>query len=354
MSDYFSSFVKSMKNDGLSIVSDGMSSAEFSGFLDTGCYMLNAGISGSIFGGIPNNKVVAIAGSESTGKSFLMLDIVKHFLSQNDDAGVVYFDTESAITKKMMGERGIDTDRVILSEPITIQDFRTTALHIIDNYEKQNERPPMIMVLDSLGQLSSTKELEDTAEGKETVDMTKAKVLKATFRVLGGRLAKLGIPLLVANHTYSSIGGFISEEQMSGGSGLRFTASTIIYLTKKKDKDGTETIGNIIHCKMKKSRFTKENKVIDLKLSYDTGLDKYYGLHEIAEKYEYFKRVGHRYELPSGEKVFLKALTTNPEKYYTEEVLQKIDEFTKLEFQYGSSLDVEEYSEIEKETGENE
>ena len=219
MSDFFSSFVKSMKSDDLSIVSDGMSSAEFSGFLDTGCYMLNAGISGSIFGGIPNNKILAIAGAESTGKSFMMLDIVKHFLSQDSKSGVFYFDTESAITKDMMSGRGIDTDRVVLSEPNTIQEFRNTVLKILDHYEEQEERPPAVMVLDSMGQLSSTKELEDTAEGKETVDMTKAKVLKATFRVLGGRLAKLGIPLLITNHTYSLITSYYPEEEMVGGWG---------------------------------------------------------------------------------------------------------------------------------------
>ena len=214
MSDFFSSFVKSIKQKDLSIVSDGQSSAEFSGFLDTGCYLLNAGISGSIFGGIPNNKILAIAGAESTGKSFLMLNIIKHFLSQDKMSGVFYFDTESAITQSMMSDRGIDTDRVVLSEPNTIQEFRNTALKILDHYEEQDERPPAIMVLDSMGQLSSTKELEDTAEEKETVDMTKAKVLKATFRVLGGRLAKLGIPLLITNHTYALINAYIPEEEM--------------------------------------------------------------------------------------------------------------------------------------------
>lgn len=347
MTDFFSSFVKNMKDDDLSIVSDGVSSAEFSGFLDTGCYLLNAGISGSIFGGIPNNKILAIAGAESTGKSFLMLNIIKHFLSQNPESGVFYFDTESAITKDMMAERGIDTDRVVLSEPNTIQEFRNTTLKILDQLEEQDEKPPVIMVLDSLGQLSSTKEVEDTAAGNETVDMTKAKALKATFRVIRGRLAKLGIPLLVTNHTYSVIGSYVPEEEMAGGSGLKFSADTIIFLSKKKDKDGKDIIGNIIRCKMKKSRFAKENKVIELKLSYDTGLDKYFGLHEIAEKYDYFKRVGNRYELPSGEKVFLKAITANPEKYYTKEVLEKIEEFVKREFPYGSSFRDDEEEEVE-------
>jgi hypothetical protein len=148
-----------------------------------------------------------------------VLGVVKQFLDANPDGGVIYFDTEAAVTKSMMDSRGVDTKRVIISEPDTIQKFRHTALQIIEKYSAQKEsaRKPMMMVLDSLGQLSSTKEMEDTAEGKETKDMTKSQILKATFRVLNLKLAKIGVPLLVTNHVYDVVGAYIPMKEMSGG-----------------------------------------------------------------------------------------------------------------------------------------
>ena len=118
----------------------------------------------------------------------------------------------------------------------------------------------MFVVLDSLGMLSTEKEMTDTAEGKQTRDMTRAQVIKATFRVLTLKLGKAKIPLIITNHTYSIIGAYVPMKEMGGGSGLKYAASTIIYLSRKKDKDGTEVVGSIIHCKTHKSRLTKENK----------------------------------------------------------------------------------------------
>ncbi len=119
-------------------------------------------------------------------------------------------------------------------------------------------------------------------------------------------------------------------------SGLKYAASSIIYLSKRKEKEGTEVIGNIIHCKNYKSRLTKENAMIDVKLTYKKGLDKYYGLTELAEEAGIFKKVSTRYEMPDGSKVFGKNINENPEKYFTKEVLDKIDETAKRKFQYGS------------------
>lgn len=128
---------------------------------------------------------------------------------------------------------------------------------------------------------------------------------------------------------------YVPMKEMSGGSGLKYTASTIVYLSKKKDKDGSEVIGNIIKAKLQKSRFTKENSSVDIRVTFSTGLDRYYGLLDIAEKYEIIKKVSTRYELPDGSKVFGKAINDNPEKYFTKEVLDRIDEACKKEFLYG-------------------
>jgi hypothetical protein len=183
--------------------------------------------------------------------------------------------------------------------------------------------------------LSSTKEMEDTAEGKETKDMTKAAILKATFRVLNLKLAKIGVPLLVTNHVYDVVGAYIPTKEMSGGSGLKYTASTIAFLSKKKDKDGTEVVGNIVKAKLVKSRLTKENALVEVKITYSKGLDRYYGLLDIAEKYGIIKKVSTRYELPDGTKIFGKNINEEPEKYFTKEVLDQIDAACRKEFLYG-------------------
>jgi hypothetical protein len=185
--------------------------------------------------------------------------------------------------------------------------------------------------------LSTTKEVEDTSDGKETRDMTRAQVLKAAFRVLTLKLGRANVPMVVTNHTYESMGLF-STKEMGGGSGLKYAASSIVYLSKKKEKDGTEVIGNIIHCKNHKSRLTKENKIVDVRLTYDKGLDRYYGLLEIAEKYEIFKKVSTRFEMPDGTKQFGKEILSNPTKYFTKDIMHKLNLACESEFMYGSDL----------------
>ena len=336
MSDFFKTMVKELNDENTHLLSDGGNSAEFSGWLDTGCFILNALVSGSLYGGVPNNKITALAGEEATGKTFFALGMVNNFLQQNDHGGVIYYDTEAAVTQEMMSTRNIDVHRVVVSEPQTIQQFRHNALQVLERYtEHKNDRPPMMMVLDSLGQLSSTKELEDTAAGSETRDMTKAATLKATFRVLNLKLAKIGVPMLITNHVYDVVGSYIPTKEMAGGSGLKYSASTICFLTKKKEKDGTEVVGNIIKVRMAKSRFTKENKLVEVLLTYDKGLDRYYGLLDIAEKYDIFKKVANRYELQDGSKVYGKVIQKDPEKYFTKEVMQQIEKAVEKEFLYG-------------------
>lgn len=337
MSNFFRDLVEDIKDEDTAIAADGVGSAEFTGTIDTGSYILNAAISGSIYGGVPNNKVTAFAGESATGKTFFVLGIVQNFLANNPNAGVVYYDTEAAVTKDMMEKRGIDTNRVIIAEPDTIQAFRHHALKVIDAYEKQpkDRRPPMMFVLDSLGLLSTTKELEDTAEGKETRDMTKAQLIKATFRVLTLKLAKVRVPMLVTNHVYDVVGAYIPMKEIGGGTGLKYAASTICMLTKKKDKDGTDVVGNIIKAKMYKSRLTKENKDVEVRLSFSKGLDRYYGLLDLAEKYGVVQKVSTRIELPDGTKTFAKTIYDEPEKYFTKDLLDKIDEAARKEFMYG-------------------
>ena len=338
MNDFLKDVIKETGNEYASLVSEGLDAGDVDSFIDTGSYTFNALLSGTIFGGLPSNKITAIAGEAATGKTFFALGIVKHFLDKNKDAGVIYFESESALTKDLVEARGIDSKRMVVVPVATVQEFRHQSIKVIDKYLEQDEdkRKPLMFVLDSLGMLSTTKEMEDTAEGKETRDMTRSQIVKAAFRVLTLKLGKAKVPMIMTNHTYDVIGSMFPQKEMGGGSGLKYAASNIVYLSKRKEKDGKEIIGNVIHCKNYKSRLTKENAMIDVRLTYDKGLDQHYGLLDLAVKYGIFKSVSTRIELPDGSKQYAKTINNEPDKFFTKEVLAQIDEAAKREFLYGA------------------
>ena len=338
MNDFLKEIVKDVGNDYASLASDGIAGGDVTSFIDTGSYSFNALLSGSIYGGLPANRITAIAGEAATGKTFFALGICKNFLDTSPDAGIIYFESENAISKSLIESRGVDSKRVVVYPVATVQEFRTQAIQIIDKYlaQPEDKRQPIMFVLDSLGMLSTTKEMEDTAAGKETRDMTRSQIVKSAFRVLTLKLGKANIPMIMTNHTYDVIGSMFPQKEMGGGSGLKYAASSIVYLGKKKEKEGTEVVGNIIHCKNYKSRITKENAMIDVRLTYTKGLDKHYGLLELAEEAGIFKKVSTRYELPSGAKLYGKQILNEPEKHFTKEVLDKIDDYAKDKFTYGT------------------
>ena len=338
MSDFLKDVIKETGNEYASLVSDG-ASGDVDSFIDTGSYIFNALLGGSIHRGLPSNKITAIAGESATGKTFFVLGMCKHFLDKNPDGGVIFFESESAVTKDIIEERGIDSSRMVIMPVTTVQEFRHQAITVLDKYIEQTakERKPLLLVLDSLGMLSTTKEMEDTQAGKETKDMTRAQIVKAAFRVLTLKLGKAKVPLIITNHTYDVVGSMFPQKEMGGGSGLKYAASSIVYLSKRKEKDGTEIIGNIIHCKNYKSRLTKENKVVDVRLTYDKGLDRYYGLLDLALKHNIFKQVSTRIELPDGSKTFGKTINNDPTKYFTKEILEQLDEVCTKEFKYGET-----------------
>ena len=338
MSDFLKDIIKETGNEYATLVSEGVEAGDVDSFIDTGSLAFNALLSGSIYGGMPSNKITAIAGEAATGKTFFALGIVKAFLDKNKDAGVIYFESESALTKDLVESRGIDSKRMVIVPVATVQEFRHQSIKVIDKYLEQSEdkRKPLMFVLDSLGMLSTTKEMEDTAEGKETRDMTRSQIVKAAFRVLTLKLGKAKVPMIMTNHTYDVIGSMFPQKEMGGGSGLKYAASNIVYLSKRKEKDGKEIIGNIIHCKNYKSRLTKENALIDVRLTYKDGLDKYYGLLDLAIKHGIFKSVSTRIELPDGSKQYAKTINNEPDKFFTKDVLAQIDEAAKKEFLYGA------------------
>ena len=334
--DFLKEIVKEIGDDFTKIAKD---IDETEKFIDTGSYIFNGLVSGSIYGGMSNNKITAIAGESSTGKTYFSLAVVKNFLDTNPDGYCLYFDTEAAVTKGLLESRGIDTSRLVVVNVVTVEEFRGKALKAVDIYLKkdEDERKPVMFVLDSLGMLSTEKEITDALNDKQVRDMTKSQLVKGAFRMLTLKLGQANIPLIVTNHTYDVIGSYVPTKEMGGGSGLKYAASTIIYLTKKKEKDGKDVIGNIIKAKTHKSRLSKENKEVEVRLYFDErGLDKYYGLLELGELGGMWKNVAGRYEI-NGKKVYGKQILAKPEEYFTEDVMQQLDEIAQQHFSYGTN-----------------
>ena len=332
--DFLKDIVKEIGDDFTQLASD---IEETERYVDTGSYIFNGLVSGSIFGGVSGNKITAIAGESSTGKTFFSLAVVKNFLDSNPDGYCLYFDTEAAVNKPLLKSRGIDLDRVVVINVVTIEEFRAKALKAVAKYLEMpiEDRKPCMFVLDSLGMLSTEKEITDALNDKQVRDMTKSQLVKGAFRMLTLKLGQANIPLIVTNHTYDVIGSYVPTKEMGGGSGLKYAASTIIYLSKKKEKDGKEIIGNIIKAKTHKSRLSKENKTVEIRLFYDDrGLDRYYGLLELGEIGGLWKNVAGRYEI-GGKKIYAKQILSEPDTYFTDEVMQALDEIAQKEFSYG-------------------
>ena len=335
--------VESANNSNAKIAVDGIQ-ADVAGFIDTGSYALNALLSGTIYGGVAANKITGFAGEHSTGKTFFALAVARQWLMDNPEGYILYFDSEDAVTTQMLDDREIDKSRVATFPVATIEQFRHQAYSILEKYaeEPEDKSNPIFIILDSLGNLSTTKEMGDIAEGKDTRDMTRAQVIRGTFRVLTIKLGEVRVPMLLTNHTYAAIGTYVPMREMSGGSGLKYAASTVLFLSSKKERDGKDVIGTTIHCKTYKSRFTKENQMIDVSLNYTTGLNRYYGLADLAVEFGIFKKLGKRLELPDGSKMFEKKLYSGAKKYFTQEILDAIDKAAGKKFRYGSALTLDE------------
>ena len=333
----FTDVLKVLENEYAAVADEG-TSADVVGFIDTGSYALNALYSGSIYKGMPANKISALAGEEATGKTFFALGIIKNFLDTNEKAVAIVFESEGSVTKEILQSRGVDTKRVLIVPVETIQQFKTQALRVVENHltTPEKDRRPLMMCLDSLGMLSTTKEMADSGSGKEVKDMTRTAEIRAAFRVLTLKLSKAKIPLLVTNHVYQTMGMFPTKE-MGGGGGLKYAANNIIALSKSKNKDAEGNVtGIFIRCKNLKSRLTKENTETSVMLSYDKGLDRYYGLVDLAVEHGIFKKVSTKIDVGGGKTVFEKQIINNPEKFFTEDVLKQIDEAAQREFSYGT------------------
>lgn len=257
--------------------------SEVDEWISTGNYLLNAQISGTLFGGVANSRSFGVMGDPGTGKSFFCLNVVRE--AQKIGYDIVYCDTEGAIDKGTAKNFGIDLQKIRYQPIQTVSQFQTfvaNLLSIIKKAKEAGDNPKILLVLDSLGMLSTDKELRDAMEGKNAADMgAKAKELRKLFRVITLDLTAAKIPLICTNHVYAG-GGYVPTKESSGGDGPIFAMSVVSFLSKAqlKDSSGTKT-GIIVTSTLKKSRFTVPEQV-KFHISFAHGMNPYVGLHEFV------------------------------------------------------------------------
>lgn len=256
--------------------------SEVDEWIPTGNYLLNAQLSGTLFGGIPNTRSLGLMGDPGTGKSFVCLNVARE--AQKKGYDVIYCDTEGAIDKTSAIKFGIDPDKVRYQPIKTVTEFQTFVTNLLELVKKAREKgdhPKILLVLDSLGMLSTDKELNDAISGKNAADMgAKAKELRKLFRVITLDLTAAKIPLVCTNHVYAG-GGFFPTKESSGGDGPIFAMSVISFLSKAQLKEGNSTTktGIIVTSNLKKSRFTIPEPV-KFHISFANGMNPYVGLQD--------------------------------------------------------------------------
>jgi RecA/RadA recombinase len=258
--------------------------SEVTGWIPTGNYLLNAQLSGSLFGGIANNRSIGIAGDPQTGKSFLCLNIVRE--AQKIGYNVIYCDTEGAIDKAAAKKFGIDPKTVRYQPIKTIADFKIFVANLVgkvQEYRKNGEEPKVAIILDSLGMLTTNKESKDAIEGKSVMDMgIRAKELRSLFRVITLDLTGVRIPLICTNHTTTgNIGSFMPTKEAAGGDGPIFSMSNVIMLSKAQLKENNTKTGIIVTSTPKKARFTRPYQV-KFHISFMNGMNSYVGLQDFV------------------------------------------------------------------------
>jgi RecA/RadA recombinase len=335
--DYIQSIVKEVEPDW---DFDGLKVAEF---IDSGSYALNALCSGSCYKGIPDRSTM-FAGAESTGKTYFILGLVQKFLQDHEEGACIFVDAEESLEKNMLKTRAIPEEQLIYINTIdTIEEYREKMCGILDRYNAtpDKQRQPLILVLDSLGNLPSHKENTDMGmnkDGNYTSDMTKSKAVRSVFRTVRPRAGRNGVPLLIANHTYKQMDQYKPDE-ISGGGGAKYASSTTVVLSKSEDAEGKGADkvvrGSIIKAMLGKSRYAKMFQKVHLRLDFTTGLDRHYGLLPLAEASGIVKKVSTKYEFPDGSSHFEKHINDNPEKYYTKEIMEAVEAQAKIEHGLG-------------------
>jgi RecA/RadA recombinase len=245
--------------------------------IQTDVPIINVALSGSLDGGLTPGLTM-FAGPSKHFKTAFALLMAKSYMNKYDDAVVLFYDSEFGTPQSYFDAFGIDTERV-LHTPITdVEQLKHDIMNQLQNIEKTDK---VIIVLDSIGNLASKKEVEDSIEGKSVADMSRAKQMKSLFRMVTPHLTIKDIPMVVVNHTYKEIGMF-PKDIVGGGTGSYYSADTIWILGRQQDKDGTEIVGYNFIINVEKSRYVREKSKIPVTVSFDGGINKWSGLLDIA------------------------------------------------------------------------
>ena len=266
-------------------------------YIPTGNYVLNAQLSGSLFGGIPNTRSVALSGESGVGKSFLCLNIARE--AQKMGYYIIYCDSESAIDEDIARKFGLDPEKIRYQPVNTIKTLKNFCANLYDQLKEKKDKgyetPKIMMIVDSIGNLATEKERSDALAGSDKKDMTRAGDIRSLFRIITTDLAELKIPLVFTNHSYTSVGAYVPTQIMSGGGGAIYAASMILMLSKanlkennkQAEKAGMTKTGVLVTSKPSKNRFAKPIPV-KFHISFYNGMNPYVGL----EKYVSWDAVG--------------------------------------------------------------
>ncbi|MEO6583665.1 MAG: hypothetical protein ABIO05_05035 [Ferruginibacter sp.] len=317
-------------------------------WIDTGCYALNAIMSGSIYGGVPSGRIVGFVGPSSSGKTLIINKIIANAQKQLGAFGIIW-DSEAAVDASAAENVGCDTTRIKHCPVETVEEARNQISKFLDNIISKGMQGKFIIALDSLGNLASAKELQDIEKDKSAVDMgMRAKAIKSMMRTLTYKAAKAKTTILFSNHVYSDPSAMFPSlvQNQSGGKGPVYLSSLLVQLAHKAEKDdkehagekiiaGAERIGSTLNAMTVKNRFIPPFLRTDMYINYKTGLDRYAGLLELAVTYGVIIQGGATYTLPNGTKLgYAKGFKNDPK--FWEPILPLLDEELKKEFKYSN------------------
>lgn len=239
--------------------------------------MINVALSGDVEGGLTPGLTV-LAGPSKHFKTSFALKIAAAYLKKYDDAVILFYDSEFGSPQAYFETFGIDTDRVLHTPVTNVEELKFDMINQLEQLERGDR---VIVVIDSIGNIASKKEMEDALNEKSVADMSRAKALKGLFRMATPYLAMKDIPMLAINHTYKEMGLF-PKDVVSGGTGIYYSADNIWIIGRRQNKTGTEITGYDFVVKIEKSRYVKEQTKVPISVSWEGGIEQYSGLLEVA------------------------------------------------------------------------
>ncbi len=261
-------------------------------WIPTGNYALNCQISGSLFKGLPSNRIIGISGPSGTGKTYLALNMARE--AQKIGYHILYFDTEFAIDENHVSKFGIDTNEFTLIPEDVIHNVKHQIVEIFeamkDAIKGKKDPGKFLIIIDSIGNLKTAKEDNDSKLGEHKRDMTRPSEIKSLFRTITVPSGKLNVPVLFVNHTYTDTTAYVPTDKIAGGSGVMYNPSVNIILSKAKLKEETKQskdanmsqTGIIVTSKLDKSRFTRPIP-IKMQINFFTGMNKYIYLENFVD-----------------------------------------------------------------------